>query len=67
LFPANGGSQVVVQRLDPVQDVKVAILLPGPNPLSRKFPPAFIQDDAFDLRAAQVYADSKHGINPDIP
>jgi hypothetical protein len=57
----NAGGQFVIQSFDPVQDVGVTLFLLRFHALAENLFPLGIQDNAFNLRAAEVYANAKHG------
>src|SRR5512140_2376545 len=59
-FPADVPGQLFVQFANPVQDVAVATLLLRVDALAENLPTAFVEANAFDLRAPQVDADAKH-------
>jgi hypothetical protein len=63
----NAGNQFVIQPFDPVQDVGVTLFLLRLHALAEKAcrvealaktDRLFIQNNAFNLRAAEVYADA---------
>ena len=56
----DAGNQFVIQPFDPVQDVGVTLFLLRLHALAEKFLALGIQNNAFNLRAAEVYADAKH-------
>ena len=56
----DAGGQFVMQPLDAVQDVGVTLFLLRLHALAEKLLPLGIQNNAFNLRAAEVYADAKH-------
>ena len=49
-----------MQRFDSVQNVLISFFLLRLDALTEKFLSLFIEDDAFNLRAAEVYADAIH-------
>ena len=59
----NLRGQLVVKFLDAVQDVAIAEFPLRLDALAKKFPALFVENNAFNLRAAEVYADAKHFSN----
>ena len=56
----DGGGQFIMQSLDPPQNVGVTPCLLRIHALAEKFLAWGIQNNAFNFRAAEVYADAKH-------
>ena len=54
------GGQFIVQPLDAVENVPVAVFLLGIHALAEKLLAGGVQDNAFNLGAAEVNADAKH-------
>jgi len=59
----NVFGQFVIQPLDTVQDVGITLFLLRLHALAEKLLAFGIQGDAFNLGAAEVYANAKHGSN----
>jgi hypothetical protein len=53
-------SEVIMQLFDAIQDVGITFFLLCIHSLAEKFPAIRIQNNAFNLRTAKVYADAKH-------